>query len=398
MHLLETYALSTGSKISKPFIIKKYFPLPTNKYITIQNSSGMNGKCYDYYQEVIDFIYEDLDQMGYKIIQIGSKEDKPLKKAINLQGQTNINQTAFILDNSKLHIGNDSFAIHMCSAFDVPLIGLYSVSSPEIAGPFWKNDQQICLTPKQWRPSFNPNESPKKVNEILVEDIIDSVRSLLKIEIKNNIETLHIGEDYNKFFLEAVSNQVIPNDIFPGQNVHIRIDYQDRDLEEVDYQCIYTNLNTRNCPIITDKPFNLKPFFNLKPKLPFIFYNITNNINKEFINEANMLGFKLICVFDLKEDNVEILNQRKFDLIDFPQTIEVMELKTALNFKVSDNTYYRSNKILVGNNQFYLSRQAFKENKPVNLNTHSVFQSLKDIENIDLFISHDLKYSFIFNK
>jgi len=57
MHLLETYALTTGSKIKKPFILKKYFPLPFERYVTIQNSSGMPGKCYDYFQEVIDFIF-----------------------------------------------------------------------------------------------------------------------------------------------------------------------------------------------------------------------------------------------------------------------------------------------------------------------------------------------------
>jgi ADP-heptose:LPS heptosyltransferase len=102
-----------------------------------------------------------------------------------LQGQTNINQTAFILENSKLHIGNDSFAIHMCSAFDVPLIGLYSVSSPEIAGPFWKNKNQICLTPKNWKPSFNPNESPKRVNEIKIESIIESIQTTFKYKFKS---------------------------------------------------------------------------------------------------------------------------------------------------------------------------------------------------------------------
>jgi ADP-heptose:LPS heptosyltransferase len=148
MHLLETYALATGSKIKKPFINKKFFPVPFEKYITIQNSSGMQGKCYDYFQDVVDFIHEDLEKIGYKIIQIGSKDDRALKHVFHLQGQTNINQTAFILENSKLHVGNDSFAIHMCSAFGVPLIGLYSVSSPEIAGPFWKDNNQNCLTPE----------------------------------------------------------------------------------------------------------------------------------------------------------------------------------------------------------------------------------------------------------
>lgn len=398
MHLLETYALSTGSKISKPFIVKKYFPLPTNKYITIQNSSGMNGKCYDYYQEIIDFIYEDLDQMGYKIIQIGSKEDKPLKKVINLQGQTNINQTAFILDNSSLHIGNDSFAIHMCSAFEIPLIGLYSVSSPEIAGPFWKNSKQICLTPKNWHPSFNPNESPKKVNEILIEDIIQSIWSLLDSKNKNNIKTLYMGEDYNKFFLEISSNQIIPNDVFPNQGVHIRLDYKERDVDESDYQCIYSNLHARDCTIITDKSFNLKPFFNLKSKIPYIFYNITKSINKDFIKEANSFGFKLACIFDKKDNNSEILNERKFELIDFPQTVEVIESNVDFNINIEDNTFYKSNKILIANNQFYLSSQSYKENKPIDMNTNTYLQPLKEISDIDSFLSNDAKYSFIFNK
>jgi hypothetical protein len=398
MHLLETYALSTGSKISKPFIIKKYFPLPTNKYITIQNSSGMNGKCYDYYQEVIDFIYDDLEKIGYKIIQIGSKEDKPLKKVINLQGQTNINQTAFILDNSSLHVGNDSFAIHMCSAFDVPLIGLYSVSSPEIAGPFWKNNKQICLTPKDWRPSFNPNESPKKVNEILIEDIVKSVFSLLNINTQNNIETIHIGEDYDKFFVEVTSNQIIPKDIFPNENIHIRLDYKEENLDESDYQSIYSNLNIRNCVIITDKALNLKPFFNLKSKVSCIFYNITNNINKDFIKEANMLGFKLVCIFDLNKDNEKILNQRKFELIDYPQSVEIVEFKNIFTFKVDNNTYYKSNKILIANNKFYLSRQAYKENKSIDINNYPLIQPLNEIQNLESFYNYDSKYSLIFKK
>jgi hypothetical protein len=56
-HLLETYSLQTGAKISKPFIIKNFYPVP-EKYITIHNSSGMGAKNYDYFQDVIDEITE----------------------------------------------------------------------------------------------------------------------------------------------------------------------------------------------------------------------------------------------------------------------------------------------------------------------------------------------------
>ena len=94
MHLLETYALSTGSKIGKPFILKKFFPIKFDKYITIQNSSGMPSKCYDYFQEVIDFLLPTLNKHGIGIVQIGGKEDQALNNVECLQGATNINQTA----------------------------------------------------------------------------------------------------------------------------------------------------------------------------------------------------------------------------------------------------------------------------------------------------------------
>ena len=35
MHTLESYALNSGAKISKPYIIEKFFPTTLNKYITL---------------------------------------------------------------------------------------------------------------------------------------------------------------------------------------------------------------------------------------------------------------------------------------------------------------------------------------------------------------------------
>ena len=35
MHTLESYALNSGAKISKPFILEKYFPSVLDKYITL---------------------------------------------------------------------------------------------------------------------------------------------------------------------------------------------------------------------------------------------------------------------------------------------------------------------------------------------------------------------------
>ena len=397
MHLVETYSLSTGSKIKKPFIHKKFFPIPFEKYITIQNSSGMQGKCYDYFQEVVNFVYEDLEKFGYKIIQIGNKDDKPLTNVFNLQGQTNINQTAFILENSQLHVGNDSFAIHMCSAFDVPLIGLYSVSSPEIAGPFWKNKNQICLTPKNWNPSFNPNESPKRVNEIKIESIIESIQTLLNINLSQNIHTIFIGERYGHILLEAIPSIILPNTVFPEVPLNIRFDYIDK-IEEKDYICTLNNLNTRKCAVITDKPLEIEKLFQLKDKIINLFYDITfNDIDLNFVNKIKSLGMKVDFIFNKsKNKNESALDSKKLELIDYQEIINIVENTEKPTEEIKESKFYKSKKILFANNNTYLSKAAYLENKPVNLDKLDVIQNIKDINNIDLLIEEDADYCLFY--
>ena len=53
MHLIEQYALSCGVKIDKPHIETSFFPVPSEKYITVHASSGMESKNYDYYDDVM---------------------------------------------------------------------------------------------------------------------------------------------------------------------------------------------------------------------------------------------------------------------------------------------------------------------------------------------------------
>lgn len=396
MHLLETYALSTGSKIKKPFIIKKFFPIPFEKYITIQNSSGMSGKCYDYFQEVIDFIYKDLDKLGYKIVQIGSKDDKPLNNVFHLQGQTTINQTAFILENSKLHVGNDSFAIHMCSAFDVPLVGLYSVSSPEIAGPFWKNGKQICLTPKNWKPSFNPNENPKRINEIQIEKIIESINNLLECNFENKIKTLYIGQKYHNPILEILPDQSLHQNSFPNQALNIRLDFLDREIEHKDYQGIFNNLNIRQCCIVTNKPFAIENFIQLKNNLAIVIYDVTKEIDINFIEKLTFYGINNNCIFKIDESSPEELDKRKEQLIDFPQYIEEIKYPN-LTIDLTDNLFYKTNKILIANNKAYYGKYGYLNNIPIEDNTEK-YQQIFNNEHINEYIKNDLEYSFIFKK
>jgi hypothetical protein len=345
---------------------------------------------------VLNFIQEDLEKNGYKIIQIGSKEDKPLNNVLHLQGQTNLNQTAFILENSKLHIGNDSFSIHMCSAFGVPLIGLYSVSSPEIAGPFWKNKNQICLTPENWKPSFNPNESPKRVNEIKIESIIESIKVLLNINLKENIKTVFIGQRFGTLLLEAIPSVILPNDLFQGVPLNIRFDYIEK-VEEKDYICTLNNLNARNCAIITDKAIEIEKLVQLKDKIINLFYDITfNDINFDFLNKTKTLGIKLDFVFNKSKNQSEsVLNNRKLELIEYQEIINVIENTAKPKEEIFKSKFYKSKKILFANGNAYLSKAAYLENKPFDLNSNIV-QQLSDLNNIDLLIEEDGDHCFFY--
>ena len=400
MHILETYALSTGSKINKPFVIKKFFPLPCDKYITIQNSSGMPGKCYDYFQEVIDFIYPYLEKKGYTIIQIGQTDDKALSKTTQLQGKTNINQTAYILDNSKLHIGNDSFAVHMCSSFETPVISLYGASSPDSSGPFWKNKYQVSLTTKNPSPSFNPNEQPKSVNEIKVEDILASVNSLLLNDDSiEKISTKFIGRKLKQVIVEATPDQVVSEDSFKGHLLNIRLDHVE-EITEKYYESIAANLQIRKCCIVTDKAFEVEKFYHFKGNLKMIIYDVTKDLDFNFIKKCNTLGLKITPIFKIFKNSEEELLKRKVDLIDLPQIIEKIE---KIDFDLKDykdsTLYYKSNKFYISNNQIFLGHYGKVQKNPINIKDINVYTELNTSnKNLSLFLEDDLEHSFLFEK
>jgi hypothetical protein len=396
MHLLENYALSTASKIKKSYINKKFFPIPAEKYITVSTASEIQNGNYDYFQDVIDFIFPKLEQSGYKIIQVGSKDDKPLSKVINLQGVTNINQLAFVLNNSQLHIGNDSFMIHMCSSFDIPVIGLYSISSPNVTGPFWKSSKQICLTPpiNNWQPSFNPNENPKTINKIKIEKIVGSINSLLFNENDINFNTVYYGERYGNILLEALPDQILPPEFFQNILLNIRFDYINK-IEDKDYNGILNNLNIRPCSIITDKTINLQPLLQFKDRINLLFYDVTNSIDLDFTEALHRFGIRHAYIFHENKGNKEDIAKRKFDLIEYPNNLEIISSKIPKIENIK-SCFYKSNKLLLANQNAYLSRAAQLENKPIHDLSQPWVQQCGIFNDINTFLSEDIEYSLIF--
>ena len=145
MHLLDTYALNCGVKIDKPYIYTMFYPLGESKYITIQPFSNYSGKVYDYWNEVINYMQAELSKHDIKIVQIGKQGDPQLAHCIWTQGSTTVAQASFLIKNSMLHLGVDSFGAHIASAYGKKIVGLYSTNWAENCKPYWSNKEDYVL-------------------------------------------------------------------------------------------------------------------------------------------------------------------------------------------------------------------------------------------------------------
>jgi hypothetical protein len=413
MHLLEKYSLNCGinpEKIGRGEIYQSYYPLPYEKYIVIHASSGMKSKNYSYYQDIIDFIYQPLTSSGYKIIQIGAESDSPLSKCLNLQGKTNIHQTAYILKNCSLLIANDSFSTHMCSSFGVPTISLYSVIQPEVAGPFWKNGKQICIMAplENRKPCYCADDSEKSIDKIKPEEIIEKIPQILDdVNFKNiNLKTIHIGKNYPNLILEFVPNFDLFIDKSINSLLSIRFDYLNSKINDFNIKCALTNLIKRKCAIITSQAFDISSFSNesVKNNILSLIVNISkkeySNIDElcEFAEKTKKLGISTQVTVQKDKFSDEEINEIKFKFLDICPVSQLAnrkpkkELKSEDQKKINSLTFYKSSRIIYSNGKNFISKAAYLKEKPA----ESFQQRINIVGDLGDF-SDDIDNIFIFN-
>jgi hypothetical protein len=97
-----------------------------------------------------------------------------------------------------------------------------------------------------------------------------------------------------------------------------------------------------------------------------------------------------------KNKNESVLNNKKLELIDYQEIINIVENTDKPTEEIKESKFYKSKKILFANNNTYLSKAAYLENKPVNLDKLDVIQNIKDINNIDLLIEEDADYCLFY--
>jgi ADP-heptose:LPS heptosyltransferase len=99
------------------------------------------------FQEVVTRLQKD-----FKFIQLGAAGDPPLAGALDLRGRTSIRETAAVLANCRLYIGNVGLVMHLARAAECPSViifggreapwqsgytGNINLYSPEPCAPCW---------------------------------------------------------------------------------------------------------------------------------------------------------------------------------------------------------------------------------------------------------------------
>jgi len=80
---------------------------------------------------------EDTREVSEKIIAIVRAKDKGkrMNHIQNLVGKTNLKDLCHLLKEASLFVGVDSGVMHLASAFDIPVVGIFGPTDPSYVGP-----------------------------------------------------------------------------------------------------------------------------------------------------------------------------------------------------------------------------------------------------------------------
>ena len=370
MHILESFAINSGSKIDRPYIYDTYIPLQwnTEKYITFQPFGTWprgQAKQYSYWEEVMDILRPIFDSNGIHIVQIGSKGEPPIKGVMNMIGKTTLNQAAYLIKNSLLHLGLDSFGVHMASGYGKKIVALYSNGLPATCGPYWSDEKDvrlICSVKEGEQPSWCEHENPKTIDRIKAEEVARSVCELLDLNFDYEFETLYIGKEYAQKRIEVVPTNHIGNwKDFGVDSLILRMD------KHFSEEMCAAQLEKCHCSIVTDKPVRLDLIKHYKKRIAELVFIVKNSEYIDYLKTAKSLGVKLFLISHLE---TEEFNKLKLDYIDVsrivhfprPNKEEFMKQHKDVDF---NDLYYKSGTTIIRDKSIYGSYSP-QDKEPVN--------------------------------
>ena len=374
-HLIEEYAKSLGVKIGKPVLNDHFYPILDEKYITIHTDNKIDSKNYEYFPQVINLIKPILNNLGYKIYQIGGPADPVLHNVDKTLLNLSYRQSAFLLKNSSLHLGIDSLPIHMASMYDIPIVALYSHITAANAYPYWSTSEKVILLEsdkKGNKPSYSYEEFPKTIRTIKPETIAKSIFKLLNIEGSLNFNTLKIGNNFHIDVCEVVPNFMANIEDKKNKTIYLRADLC-FDIEKIAFWC-----HNYKSVIITNKILPLDFIFQFSKNIENIFFKLgSEDLPVDYLEQLKKTKVKFtLCCSD--KENLSATRNKYFDF-----AVEYDDEKDRIKNCEKIKGKFFTNKILISDGKIYPSESHLKQEKTIDMDNNVIYDDdifWKDIE------------------
>lgn len=329
MHLSTLYGNDLGVLPSTPIIKEHFFPLPYEKYITFHNSDKVQSKSYSYWTDVFDIIRPFLNDLGIKIVQVGSPSDKIVDGVDFFVNYTTFKQSFHIIKNGIMHLGIDSSPVHIASVFNKPTVSIYAHTYAATCYPLW-NDKKVMIESHRngKKPSFSLFEEEKTIDLIMPEEIAQAVLDLLGANQTVSHKTLYIGKKFLNKEIHFIPSSEMPP-LLNDDNIEmfVRVDVAH------DEDFLFSLLNN------TDKAINIICSQTIKDRRKLMFFKhkiksiqyYQESFNEEFLNFLKESAFKiqLTCV------SKETLEEQRLKFFD----IEIDYLDMIGDFVKKRNKY-----------------------------------------------------------
>jgi hypothetical protein len=357
MHIIETYATNTGLRIDKPQILEKYYPLDFDRFVTLHTTSKPY-KTYDHWQAVIELILPTLEEEDIHIIQIGGAQEKKIKGcSYHLLGSTSVNQCAYLINRSLVHVGCDSFSAHMAGAMDTKMVIIYPICNLNNVSPYWGDEINAeLITPpnkSHRRPNYAFDETPKSINDIPPEKIARAICQKLDLNFDFPYETLRIGDSYHMRTIEAVTDRMVDPKDFGLDNLIVRNDIWPYE------QGLVAQLEVCKCSIVTATPINLDIIKRYGSKILTVVYFIEEDDDPSFARFLEKSGLNYSLASRLPEEEV---NEKKLNYINLENAAIIHsprrdknDIEEIKNEDI-DKLYYMSANTILSRGKAYASK------------------------------------------
>lgn len=348
-HIVEEYAKCCGVNIGKPIINEHFYPIVSEKYISIDLEADNASDVYLHWPIVFQILKKQFKEENIKIVQIGNKETQKNIYADELHRNCSYKNKFYIIKNSLLHLGVNNLSCHVASCYNKNIVNIVGDNFPDCCRPYWSDKNKTkTLSPNfsDKKPLFNLGENTKRINEIKPEEIVSAVFSFLNIDYKDGYKSVHLGKSYGFSRTEFIPN-CETSGLINHENINVRLD------KEHNESCLSEIFSFANIEITTAKPIDEK--FLIKEKIKCINY-ISDFFDGDFIEKVSSLGItlNLMCT---KEENLKKMRGKFFDhkIINYDTSEQIKMGKEKLGEVDFNKLKISSARQIVSKNTIYSS-------------------------------------------